>query len=103
MKPLVVLRDAEQAEIARFAPDTNYDATSIQMVDMHRAGHGWMLTAHGVLGKGKANEYEPIIKDFRPLLKQIVEQQAAHPEHKTAPPVMKYATNDKFKKGKPVT
>ena len=110
VKPLVVLRDSEQAEIARYAPDTNYNATSIQMVDMHRAGAGWMLTAHGVLGRGKANAYEPIIKAYKGLLKQIVDQQAAGgsqrvPATLKVPPAMDYnsAVKENFKPGKPVT
>lgn len=71
VKPFVSLRDNEACEIARFEPDTNFHATSIQMVDIHRHGEGWMLTAHGVLGEGKANEYGPIEKVYRHILPQL--------------------------------
>merc|ERR1712125_309656 len=71
VKPFVSLRDNDTSEIARFAPDTNFHATSIQMVDIHRHEKGWMLTAHGVLGEGKANQYEPIERVYRQMLPEL--------------------------------
>lgn len=72
VKPFVSLSDADRVEIARFSPDTNYRATSIQMVDIHRHGDGWVLSAHGVLGDGKANEYGPIIERYQDIHKCIL-------------------------------
>lgn len=72
VKPFVSLRDSDSAELARFEPDSNYDATSLQMIDLHRHQEGWMMTAHGLLGDGKANEYEPIKNAYKLILQQIV-------------------------------
>jgi len=109
VKPLVMLRDADDAEVARFEPDANYDATSVQMVDLHRCpGGGWEMTAHGLLGHGRANQYEPIIKDYRVLLDQIVDHQKCGSPKLGAHlgPVMNYGAvglvpPSSFKKGAP--
>ena len=95
VKPLVLLCDADDTEVARFEPDLNYSATSAQMIDLHRCpGGGWEMTAHGLLGHGRANEYAPIIKDYGVLLKQIIAHQSAaggKPSTPVAPaPVMNY-------------
>merc|ERR1712125_52841 len=96
VKPFVSLRDNDTSEIARFAPDTNFHATSIQMVDIHRHDSGWLLTAHGLLGDGKANEYEPIERTYRTLLPQL---QISG----TRPPIMDYhAVQKTYKHGPPL-
>ena len=41
------------------------------MVDLHRHGGGWVLSAHGLLGGGKANSYDPIIADYQHIHRQI--------------------------------
>jgi len=74
VKPFISLRDGDDTEVARFEPDANYNATSLMMVDLHRHREGWVLSAHGVLGMGRANKYGPIINVYKNILDQIVKQ-----------------------------